>query len=119
MGAPCARLSLTQRQAFLHSAAVATDEERGVERRVGTTLCGKWTLERLLGVGGMAAVYVAEHKIGRKEAIKILQAQGILYVTPNRGARVRQLSGGGQNPTLGRPATVRPFPIAKVDKPIP
>ncbi len=34
-------------------------------------------------------------------------------------ARVRQLSHGIQNPTLGRPSTVRPFPIAKVDKPVP
>jgi serine/threonine-protein kinase len=42
------------------------------ERRVGTTLRDKWTLERLLGVGGMAAVYVGVHKIGRREAIKIL-----------------------------------------------
>ena len=29
-------------------------------------------------------------------------------------ARVRQLSGGEQNPTLGRPAGIRPFPLAKV-----
>ncbi len=34
-------------------------------------------------------------------------------------ARARQLSGGRQNPTLGRPASVRPFVIAKVDKPVP
>ena len=32
--------------------------------------------------------------------------------------RVRQLSGGRQNPTLGRPTTLRPFPIARVGKPI-
>ncbi len=43
-----------------------------LERRVGQTLRGKWTLERLLGSGGMAAVYVAHHKIGRRDAIKIL-----------------------------------------------
>ncbi len=43
--------------------------------RVGTTLCHKWTLEKLLGVGGMAAVYVANHKIGRREAIKILHRE--------------------------------------------
>jgi eukaryotic-like serine/threonine-protein kinase len=41
-------------------------------QRVGTTLRGKWKLERLLGVGGMAAVYVGLHKIGRRDAIKIL-----------------------------------------------
>ncbi len=33
-------------------------------------------------------------------------------------ARVKQLSEGKQNPTLGRPSSVRPFPIAKVEKPI-
>src|SRR3954447_1789880 len=50
-------------------------ETAAFEKRVGTTLCGKWTLERLLGVGGMAAVYVGLHKIGRREAIKILHAE--------------------------------------------
>jgi tRNA A-37 threonylcarbamoyl transferase component Bud32 len=42
------------------------------ERRLGAILRGKWTLERLLGVGGMAAVYVGVHKIGQRAAIKIL-----------------------------------------------
>jgi serine/threonine-protein kinase len=46
-----------------------------LERRVGQTLRGKWTLERLLGCGGMAAVYVARHKIGRRDAIKILHPE--------------------------------------------
>jgi serine/threonine-protein kinase len=48
------------------------DPELLAQRRVGTTLCNKWTLEQLIGTGGMAAVYVASHKIGRREAIKIL-----------------------------------------------
>jgi eukaryotic-like serine/threonine-protein kinase len=48
------------------------DHEALAASRVGTTLCNKWTLEKVLGVGGMAAVYVAVHKIGRREAIKIL-----------------------------------------------
>ena len=46
-----------------------------LERRIGTVLCGKWTLERLLGSGGMAAVYVGVHKIGRRDAIKILHPE--------------------------------------------
>jgi len=45
------------------------------EQRVGRVLRGKWTLERLIGVGGMAAVYVARHKIGRLDAIKILHPE--------------------------------------------
>ncbi len=50
------------------------DLETEAAQRVGTTLCNKWTLERLIGTGGMSAVYVANHKIGRKEAIKILHS---------------------------------------------
>ncbi|HVY47298.1 MAG TPA: serine/threonine-protein kinase, partial [Minicystis sp.] len=50
-------------------------DRAAAEARVGTTLCGKWTLERLLGVGGMAAVYSSVHKIGRRDAIKILHPE--------------------------------------------
>src|SRR5215468_11283542 len=50
------------------------DPENEAAQRVGTTICNKWTLERLIGTGGMAAVYVATHKIGRREAIKILHS---------------------------------------------
>ena len=50
-------------------------ETETLERRVGQTLRGKWTLERLIGSGGMAAVYIARHKIGRRDAIKILHPE--------------------------------------------
>ncbi|MFT3768657.1 MAG: serine/threonine-protein kinase [Minicystis sp.] len=50
-------------------------DEEIFARRIGTTLRGKWTLERLLGAGGMAAVYVGVHKIGRRDAIKILHPE--------------------------------------------
>ncbi|HEU4411017.1 MAG TPA: serine/threonine-protein kinase [Polyangiaceae bacterium] len=50
-------------------------DDEACRRRVGTTLRGKWVLDRLLGVGGMAAVYAATHKIGRREAIKILHPE--------------------------------------------
>lgn len=43
--------------------------------RVGVTLRGKWTLERLLGVGGMAAVYAASHRNGSRGAIKMLHRE--------------------------------------------
>ncbi len=48
----------------------------GPERRLGTTVRDKWTLERILGVGGMAAVYVGLHRIGRRDALKILHPEG-------------------------------------------
>jgi len=41
-------------------------------RRVGSVLDGKWRLDALLGVGGMAAVYAATHRNGRTGAIKLL-----------------------------------------------
>jgi eukaryotic-like serine/threonine-protein kinase len=58
------------------------------ERRVGTTLRNKWTLERLLGVGGMAAVYVGVHSIGRRDAIKILHPE--IAASPELVERFRQ-----------------------------
>jgi serine/threonine protein kinase len=42
--------------------------------RIGKTLGGKWRLDRLIGVGGMAAVYAASHRNGAQAAIKILHA---------------------------------------------
>ena len=41
---------------------------------------------------------------------------GIVYLNELEhyaALRVQQLSGGRQNPTLGRPPTVRPFPLSK------
>jgi serine/threonine protein kinase len=42
------------------------------EERLGQSLRGKYTLERLLGVGAMAAVYAARHRNGGAFAIKVL-----------------------------------------------
>src|SRR5579871_4608846 len=40
--------------------------------RVGMVLQEKWTLDALLGVGGMAAVYAARHRNGKRVAVKML-----------------------------------------------
>lgn len=42
--------------------------------RIGTTLRGKWKIERLLGTGGFASVYAATHRAGKRVAIKVLHA---------------------------------------------
>ena len=42
--------------------------------RIGTTLKGKWRLDRLLGTGGFATVYAATHRAGKRVAIKVLHA---------------------------------------------
>jgi serine/threonine-protein kinase len=48
------------------------DAESRARARVGHVLDDKWTLERLLGVGGMAAVYAARHRNAARAAVKLL-----------------------------------------------
>ena len=46
-----------------------------LDTRVGTTLAGKYRLERLIAVGGMASVYQAQHRNGNRVAVKILHPE--------------------------------------------
>jgi serine/threonine protein kinase len=50
----------------------------------------KWTLDRLLGVGGMAAVYAARHRNGARAALKVLH----LELSRNKQIRERFLREG-------------------------
>ncbi|MBV9946725.1 MAG: serine/threonine protein kinase [Myxococcales bacterium] len=43
--------------------------------RLGMVLGGKWTLDALIGVGGMAVVYGATHRNGKRVAVKVLHAE--------------------------------------------
>jgi serine/threonine protein kinase len=54
---------------------LADDADRQAHARVGSVLDDKWTLERLLGIGGMAAVYGARHRNGARAAVKVLHAE--------------------------------------------
>src|SRR5882724_3906130 len=45
------------------------------EARLGRTLKAKWTLERLLGIGGMASVYAATHRNQKRVAVKVLHPE--------------------------------------------
>ncbi len=54
------------------------DEDPRISRaraRLGRVLQEKWTLDSLLGAGGMAAVYGATHRNGKRVAIKMLHAE--------------------------------------------
>ena len=53
----------------------ANSVRQRAERRIGTTLREKYRLDAILGVGGMATVYRAEHRNGSHFAIKILHAE--------------------------------------------
>ncbi len=43
--------------------------------RLGMTLQDKWKLDSLIGVGGMAAVYAATHRNGKRVAVKMLHGE--------------------------------------------
>ena len=77
----------------------------------------EYSLESNMTKAGFYTFGLAEGLAGHGD----VDGDGIVYIHEldmYATARARQLSGGMQNPTLGRPASVRPFPIAKVDKPV-
>jgi serine/threonine protein kinase len=58
------------------------------KERLGKVLRDKWRLDELLGIGGMAAVYSATHRNGKRAAIKVLQPEAALV--PDIKARFLQ-----------------------------
>jgi serine/threonine-protein kinase len=81
-----------------------TPDPRDVQARarVGTVLSGKWTIDDLLDVGGMGAVYAATHRNGRRAAIKVLHA---LYARDATTRKRFQLEGYVAN-KIGHPGAV-------------
>ncbi|MDI3287423.1 serine/threonine-protein kinase [Polyangium sp. 15x6] len=75
--------------------------------RIGTVLRGKWRIDSLIGVGGMAAVYEATHRIGRRCAIKILHPE--IAVSKEHRARFEQEALAVNQ--LGHPAAVNVLDI--------
>jgi hypothetical protein len=53
----------------------ADPQAERARQRVGTVLQDKWHLDSLLGLGGMAAVYAATHRNGKRVAVKMLHAE--------------------------------------------
>src|SRR4051794_2977683 len=73
------------------------------EARLGQLLRGKWRLDRLLGVGGMAAVYVGTHRNGMRGAVKLMHAD----VGWNEETRARFLREGYAANHVDHPGAVR------------
>ena len=79
------------------------DVQREAAARVGQVLRGKWRLERLLGVGGMASVYAAVHRNGLRGAVKMLHPA----LSTLAQARERFLREGYAANTVGHEGAVR------------
>jgi serine/threonine-protein kinase len=78
--------------------------EQRAANRVGSILRGKYRLDRLLGVGGMGAVYAAVHTNNRnKVAIKMLHTE----LSINTEIRTRFLREGYIANTVEHPGVVR------------
>lgn len=68
----------------------SSDPRVMAEKRVGQTLNHKWTIDRLIDVGGMAAVYQATHRNGKRVAIKMLHP----FIAAHEDVRERFLREG-------------------------
>src|SRR5438270_3789789 len=79
------------------------DAARRVHARVGTTLKGKYRIDAVLGVGGMAVVYAATHRNQAEFAIKMLHPElGI-----REDVRTRFLREGYAANSVKHPGSVR------------
>jgi serine/threonine protein kinase len=67
-----------------------SDPRALAQKRVGETLANKWRIDRLIDVGGMAAVYQATHRNGKKVAIKLLHP----FIATHADVRARFLREG-------------------------
>jgi eukaryotic-like serine/threonine-protein kinase len=63
---------------------------REAKERVGTVLGGKYHIDSVLGVGGMAVVYAATHRNRKRFAVKVLHAE----LSVSRDIRARFLREG-------------------------
>jgi serine/threonine protein kinase len=72
------------------------------EARIGVVLRGKYRLERVLGVGGMAAVYAATHRNSKRFAVKVLHPE----LSLQSDVRVRFLREGYAATQVNHPGAV-------------
>jgi eukaryotic-like serine/threonine-protein kinase len=70
--------------------------------RVGLVLDGKWRLDSVLGIGGMATVYAATHRNQKRVAIKMLHPE----VSVDKQVTTRFTREGYLANTVGHPGTV-------------
>ncbi len=78
------------------------EQTRTAAARVGSVLKDKWTIDRVLGVGGMASVYAATHRNQKRVAIKMLHPE----LSASADVRARFLREGYVANTVGHRGAV-------------
>src|SRR5271156_3456515 len=79
-----------------------TELEQRAKQRIGTVLCGKYRIESLLGVGGMAVVYAATHRNQKRVAVKMLHPE----LSMHKEVRARFMREGYAANTVDHPGAV-------------
>src|SRR5258706_7376000 len=82
--------------------SVEDEQTRRARARVGQTVRGRWRLDSLLGIGGMAAVYASTHRNGKRVAVKMLHAE----LSANPEIKQRFIDEGYAANRVGHPAAV-------------
>lgn len=85
---------------------------QGASALVGKVLSGRWHVDRLIGAGGMAAVYAATHRNGRRVAIKVLKPE----LAANARLRRRFLREGYLANRVGHAGAVAVFDDDQTDE---
>src|SRR5512140_697173 len=83
-----------------------SDDDDDLERAAlapGTVIKGRWRIDGVLGVGGMASVYAATHRNGNRVAIKVLHREMSL----DGAIRKRFLREGYASNAINHPGVVR------------
>jgi serine/threonine protein kinase/tetratricopeptide (TPR) repeat protein len=78
------------------------EHERRARERLGSTLCGKYRLDALIGLGGMAAVYRVTHRNRAQLALKMLHPE----LSVNLEVRTRFLREGYAANSVQHPGVV-------------
>ena len=84
---------------------LTSDAADRAQKRVGKVIKGKYALNRVIGVGGMAAVYAATHRNKKRFAVKMLHPE----VALDQDVTQRFTREGYVANTVGHPGTVEVF----------
>jgi serine/threonine-protein kinase len=85
--------------------ALSAEVVNRAQSRLGMVLNGKWRLEEIIGIGGMATVYAAIHRNQKRAAVKVLHPE----LSIEESVRTRFLREGYMANTVDHPGAVMIF----------